>query len=186
MIDRQNVTALLLAWNGGDAAALDDLIPLVTAELRKLAAHYLRGERPGHTLQPTALVNELYLRLIDRQQVSWRDRAHFFAFAAKSMRRILVDHARARDSEKRGGGARPLTLSRAEGIAGREEVDVIDLDRALSALGALDERQARLGELRFFGGLTLDETAAVLGVGTATVSRDWTTARAFLYRELSR
>lgn len=185
MARSHDVTALLLAWSHGNAAARDDLIPLVTDKLHDLARHYLRGERAGHTLQPTALVNEVYLRLVDRNRVSWSDRAHFFAFAASSMRRILVDHARARKSEKRGGGARRVTLSEAEAISGRDEIDLIDLDRALTALGNLDERQARLVELRYFGGLTIRETAEVLGVGTATVTRDWATAKAFLYRQLS-
>lgn len=185
MAKPHDVTALLLAWSHGNAAARDDLIPLVTDKLHDLARHYLRGERAGHTLQPTALVNEVYLRLVDRNRVSWSDRAHFFAFAASSMRRILVDHARARRSGKRGGGARRVTLSQAEVISGRNEVDLLDLDRALTALGNLDERQARLVELRYFGGLTIRETAEVLGVGTATVTRDWATAKAFLYRQLS-
>jgi RNA polymerase sigma factor (TIGR02999 family) len=185
MTARHDVTALLLAWNRGNAAALDDLIPLVTDELRKLADHYLRGERPNHTLQPTALVNEAYLRLVDRKRVSWRDRAHFFAFAATTMRRILVESARKKKSSKRDAGAGLLTLTEAEGIAGRDRVDVIHLDHALTALAALDERQARLVELRYFGGLTIDETAEVLEVGPATVSRDWATAKAFLYRQLS-
>ncbi len=185
MADPRDVTSLLLAWSHGDAAARDDLIPLVNGKLHDLARHYLRGERRGHTLQPTALVNEVYLRLVDRNRVSWSDRAHFFAFAASSMRRILVDHARTRRSQKRGGSARRVTLGEAEAIAGRKEVDLIDLDRALTALGALDERQARLVELRYFGGLTISETAEALGVGTATVNRDWVTAKAFLYRQLS-
>lgn len=185
MTSRHDVTALLLAWNRGDDAALDDLIPLVAGELRKLAHHYLGRERSDHTLQPTALVNEVYLRLVDRKQVSWRDRAHFFAFAATTIRRILVESARKKKSAKRGAGARPLTLTEAEGLTGRDRVDVIDLDRALTALAALDQRQARLVELRYFGGLTIDETAEVLEVGPATVSRDWATAKAFLYRQLS-
>lgn len=185
MTARQDVTALLLAWNRGNASALDDLMPLVADELRKLADHYLRGERPNHTLQPTALVNEAYLRLVDRKRVSWRDRAHFFAFAATTMRRILVESARKKRSAKRDAGARLLTLTEAEAIAGRDRVDVLHLDHALNALAALDERQARLVELRYFGGLTIDETAEVLEVGPATVSRDWATAKAFLYRQLS-
>lgn len=181
----RDVTNLLLAWSRGDDGARDDLIPLVTDKLHDLARHYLRGERRGHTLQPTALVNEVYLRLVDRNRVSWNDRAHFFAFAASSMRRVLVDHARARRSEKRGGGARRVTLGHAEGISGHAEVDLIDLDRALTALGELDARQARLVELRYFGGLTIRETAEVLEIGTATVARDWATAKAFLFRQLS-
>lgn len=185
MTARRDVTALLLAWNRGNAAALDDLIPLVAGELRKLAHHYLQAERPNHTLQPTALVNEAYLRLVDRKRVSWRDRTHFFAFAATTMRRILVESARKKRSAKRDAGAGLLTLTEAEGIAGRDQVDVIHLDHALTALAALDERQARLVELRYFGGLTIDETAEVLEVGPATVSRDWATAKAFLYRQLS-
>jgi RNA polymerase sigma factor (TIGR02999 family) len=179
------VTQWLLDLGRNDKVGLDHMLPVVYDELHRLATQYLGREATGHTLQPTALVNEAYLRLVDRKRVSWRDRTHFFAFAATTMRRILVESARKKRSAKRDAGAGLLTLTEAEGIAGRDQVDVIHLDHALTALAALDERQARLVELRYFGGLTIDETAEVLEVGPATVSRDWATAKAFLYRQLS-
>jgi RNA polymerase sigma factor (TIGR02999 family) len=181
-----DVTELLLRWSQGDRQALDRLMPLVSAELRRLARGHLRREAPGHTLQPTALVNELYLRMVDRARVSWQCRAQFFAFAAQSMRRILVDHARARRRAKRGGGQPTLQLHDAMGAVAAPGFDVLDLERALTSLAALDERQGRLVELRVFGGLTIAESADVLGVGIATVNRDWASATAWLQRELTR
>ncbi len=181
----EDVTELLLQWNRGNKEALDELMPLITGELGKLARLHLKKERPGHTLQPTALINEVYIRLVDRKRVSWHDRAHFFAFAARTMRRILVDYARARLTAKRGGGLETVTLDEAVGLTTEQEIDVIALDQSLEALAKIDERQSRLVELRFFAGLTVEETAAVLGVGTATVVRDWSTARAWLFAHLT-
>ncbi len=183
---RADVTELLLDWSRGDKQALDRLMPLVSDDLRRMARAYLRREAPGHTLQPTALVNELYMRLVDRRRVSWQTRAQFFAFAAGVMRRILVDHARARRAAKRGSGAVTMALDESLGAAGPGPLDVLALDELLDGLSALDERQGRLVELRVFGGLTIAEAAEVLGVGEATVSRDWASARAFLHRELRR
>ena len=181
----EDVTELLLQWSEGNKGALDELMPLVTRELRDLARSYLLKERSGHTLQPTALVNEVYLRLVDRRRVSWQGRAQFFGFAARTMRRILVDHARARRRAKRGSGMEPVTLDETIGLTTGKEIDVLALDEALRDLAKLDERQSRLVELRFFAGLTVEETAQVLGVGTATVVRDWSTAKAWLYAQLS-
>jgi RNA polymerase sigma factor (TIGR02999 family) len=178
------VTRLLLAWRHGDPEALERLIPLVYDELHRMAERYLRRERPGHTLQPSAIVNEAYLRLLGRQSSDWQNRAHFFAVAAQSMRRILVEHARQRDAKKRGGqGARYLldTVVLTEPRA----VDLIALDDALAKLSALDPEQGRLVELRFFGGLTEEETAEALSVSSRTVKRKWVAAKTFLYRELS-
>ena len=180
-----DVTDLLRAWSAGDTAALDHLMPLVTDELRRLAQAYIGRQGPGHTLQPTALVNELYLRLVGRSDDRWPDRSRFFAFAAKTMRNILVDHARAHRAAKRGAGAPKIALD--EVRDGRREpvVDLIALDEALNALAALDERQSRIVELRAFSGLSLKETAACLSVSEATVSRDWALAKAWLYRQLT-
>lgn len=179
------VTQLLRDWNAGRADALDELVGLVYAPLREIAERHLRRERDGHTLQPTALVNELYLRLVDQRHVAWNDRAHFFGVAAQVMRRILVDHARRRRSEKRGGGVTPLTIDAALDVAAAENFDVIALDAALEGLAAVYPQQARLVELRFYGGLTIDESAEALGISPATVSREWTMARAWLRRALS-
>ena len=179
------VTRLLLAWRQGERDALDRLIPLIYDELHRMAERYLRRERVGHTLQPSAIVNEAYLRLLGRQQADWQNRAHFFAVAAQSMRRILVEHARRRDTKKRGGqGARYLldTVVMTEPRA----VDLIAVDDALVKLSDLDPEQGRVVELRFFGGLTEEETAEALEVSTATVHRKWLLAKAFLHRELSR
>lgn len=182
-----DVTQLLIDWNEGDEHALDALMPRVVDELRRVARGYLRGEGGSHTLQPTALVNEVYLRLIDRERVDWQDRAHFFAFAARTMRRILVDHARARRAAKRGHGEEPVTLlDTPVSEAGSDPVDILALDLALEKLAALDEKQARVVELRYFAGLTVNETAEVTGMARATVTRYWTLAKAFLYRELTR
>jgi len=178
----EDVTGLLHDWNRGDRQAFERLMPLVTGELRRLARAHLRRERRDHTLQPTALVNEAYLRLVNVDRIQWRDRAHFFAFASRVMRRILVDHARAHRAAKRTGWrVAPVVEG---GAADRHDVDLIALDSALDELASMDARQARLVELRFFAGLTIDETADLLGVGPATVTRDWATARAWLYRRL--
>lgn len=180
------VTDLLRAWASGDQAALDELLPLVYDELRRQARRYMRAQPAGHTLQTTALVHEAYLRLVGQSSVEWEGRAHFFGVAAKAMRSILVDHARARNAAKRGGWARAITLDDAGGVAGPQaSVDVLALDEALGRLAELDSRKSQLVELRYFGGLGIDEAAAVLGVSPATVKRDWTTARAWLRRELS-
>ena len=179
-----SVTRLLREWRGGDREALDRLVPLVYEELRLQAARYLRRERPGHTLQTSALINEAYLRLVDAQDVPWQSRAHFCAVAANLMRRILVDHARMKRAEKRGGADVRLPLDEAMGVAGSQEVDLIALDEALEMLAALDPQQARVVELRFFTGLSVEETAEALGVSPRTVKRDWGMARAWLYSEL--
>jgi RNA polymerase sigma factor (TIGR02999 family) len=181
----QQITHLLLAWGHGDPAALDSLMPLVYGELRKVAARHLRGQRVGHTLQTTALVNEAYLRLIDASQVQWQDRAHFFAVAAHFMRRILVDFARSRNYQKRGGGAQQVSLADALAIAPERGADLLALDEALTRLQALNERQAQVVELRYFGGLSEEETAEALKVSVRTVRRDWNFARVWLHRELT-
>jgi RNA polymerase sigma-70 factor, ECF subfamily len=181
----QQITHLLLAWGQGDQAALDSLMPLVYGELRKVAARHLRGQRPGHTLQTTALVNEAYLRLIDASQVKWQDRAHFFAVAAHFMRRILVDFARSRNYQKRGGGAQQVSLDDALAIAPERGADLLALDEALTRLQALNERQAQVVELRYFGGLSEEESAEALKVSARTVRRDWNFARVWLHRELT-
>jgi RNA polymerase sigma factor (TIGR02999 family) len=182
-----DLTRLLLDWSRGDKTALDRLMPLVYDELRALAERSLRHERSGHTLQGTALVHEAYLKLVDQRQVRWQDRAHFFAVAAQLMRRILVDHARRHGAAKRGSGQPRHPLDEADAPAAAAPlVDWLALDCALDRLAALDERQARTVELRFFGGLTIEETAEVLQVSQATVKNDWSLARGWLYRELQR
>ncbi len=177
------MTGLLLAWRGGDEAALEQLVPLVHQELHRIARGCMRGERAGHSLQATALVNEAYLRLIGAQQVDWQNRVHFLAVSARLMRRILVDFARAKNYQKRGGGAQAVTLDEALVVVepGR---DLIAIDEALDALAKMDERKAKVVEMRFFGGLTVEETAAALGVSPDTVMRDWRLAKAWLMREL--
>jgi RNA polymerase sigma factor (TIGR02999 family) len=181
-----SVTDLLQAWASGDQAALDELLPLVYEELRRQARRYMRAQPAGHTLQTTALVHEAYLRLVGQSSVEWQGRAHFFGVAAKAMRSVLVDHARARGAAKRGGSVRAITLDDAGGVAGPQaSVDVLALDEALGRLAELDPRKSQMVELRYFGGLGIDEAAAVLGVSPATVKREWTTARAWLRRELS-
>ena len=181
----QEVTRLLIAWRQGEPAALDELVPLVYDELRRIAAHYLRGERRGHTLQTSALVNEAFLRLID-QTVDWRNRAQFFGIASKTMRRILVDHGRRRSAEKRGHATPHLDIDAAESQSAALETDVDfeAIDQALRKLEAMDDAQGRVVELRFFGGLSIEETAEVVGVSTATIKREWALARAWLHREL--
>jgi RNA polymerase sigma factor (TIGR02999 family) len=178
------VTRLLLAWRQGDRAALESLIPLVYVDLHRMAERHLRGERPGHTLQPTAIVNEAYLRLVGSEGGDWQNRAHFFAAAARSMRRILVDHARSRDAKKRGGGGTRVLLDTTVMVEPRA-VDLIAVDDALEKLAALDPAQGRVVELRFFAGLTEAETAEALGVSPATVHRKWLSAKAYLHRELA-
>lgn len=179
----QGVTRLLLKWTDGDQHALEALLPLVYDELRRLARRYLQGERPGHTLESTALVHEAYLRLVD-QDISWQGRAHFFAVAANVMRRILVDHARARNAAKRGDGACKVTLD--EGLIGTEksEVDVLAIDQALTRLSEKDPQQSRIVELRFFAGLSIEDTSEVLKISPATVKREWAMAKAWLFREM--
>ena len=182
-----DVTQLLLAWSEGDERALDRLIPVVYRELRKLAKRYIDQERPGHTLQATALVNEAYMRLADIDRMQWQNRAHFFAISAQMMRRILVDHARRRNQLKRGEGAIPVELDQAHAVfQGSSNADLVAVDEALSALTAVNERHGHVVELRFFGGLSVEETAEVLKVSTDTVSRDWKAAKAWLLEYLSR
>jgi RNA polymerase sigma factor (TIGR02999 family) len=178
------ITDLLLAWRDGDAEALERLIPLVERELHQLAHHHMADEAPGHPLQTTALVNEAYLRLIDGSRVQWQNRAHFFAVSARVMRRILIDVARARRKLKRGGAAVWISLDHAPEVAVAPRAELIALDDALTALAAFDERKSRVVELRFFGGLTVDETAEALQVSPITVMRDWSLARAWLAREM--
>jgi RNA polymerase sigma factor (TIGR02999 family) len=182
----KEVTRLLVAWSNGDQAALEQLTPLVYSELHRLAHRYLGRERKGHTLQTTALVHEAYLRLIDQKEVRWQNRAHFFAIAAQMMRRILVDYARSRNVAKRGGGTQQVSLDEAMEVSDERAADVIALDEALKSLSDLDQRKSRIIELRFFGGLSIEETAEVLGVSPGTVMRDWTFAKAWLQREINR
>jgi len=179
------ITQLLIDWNNGRNGALQDLLTLVYGELRRLAAQRLRLERPDHTLQPTALVHEVYIRLVDQRRVRWQNRAHFYGVAAHVMRRILVDRARARKADKRGAGWERVTLVDDKTPGSTRDVDVLALDDALTRLATLDPQQERIVELRYFGGLTLDETAEVIGISTATVKREWAIARAWLRAELS-
>jgi RNA polymerase sigma factor (TIGR02999 family) len=178
------VTELLRRWNLGDRDAMDRLMPIVYDELRRLAAGYLKAERRDHTLQPTALVHEAYLRLVRQDRVEWQNRAHFFGIAARMMRRVLVDHARRRQAGKRDAGVFRLTLQVGEALEVSRDPELLELDEALTRLERLDSDQARVVELRFFGGLTVEETASVLGVSTATVKREWRTAKAFLRQEM--
>jgi len=180
----QRLTELLVAWSDGDQKALDELFPLVYGELRQLARRYMRRERQGHTLRTTALVNDAYLRLVDQREVRWQNRAHFFAIAAQMMRRILVDHARSKHYEKRGGGAVHVPLEEAAVLAEGKASEILALDEALQALSDLDPRRARVVELRYFGGLSNEEIAEVLKISPNTVTRDWNMARAWLYQEL--
>ncbi len=179
------ITQLLMRSREGDRGAFDQLLPLVYGELRRLAQQYLKRERPNHTLQSTALVHETYLRLIGQDAIPWQTRAHFFGVAANLMRQILVDHARVQKTVKRGGGACRLTLDDRLELLPQTDIDLVALDDALVALATLDPRQARLVELRFFGGLTIEECADVLEMSVATVKRQWALARAWLYREIS-
>ncbi len=180
-----NVTQLLHDWSDGDREALDKLIPVVYEELRRQAARYLQRERPGHTLQTTALIHEAYLRLIDQKNVQWQNRAHFFGIAAQMMRRILVDHARGRQAAKRGGSDIKLPLEEGMIVSEGKEVDLVALDEALDRLTVIDPQQSRVVELRFFSGLSVEETAEVLGVSPRTVKRDWNVAKAWMRREIS-
>lgn len=180
-----DVTQLLLAWNAGDRAALDHLIPIVYDELRRLARQHMRFEAPEHTLQATGLVNEVYLRLVDEKRVNWQNRAHFFGAAAQIIRRVLVDHARARRRLKRGGSAVKVSLYDEIGVLDGERLDIVALDKALSELAKLDPQQERIIELRFFAGLSIEDTAEALNISPATVKRNWATARAWLYREMT-
>jgi RNA polymerase sigma-70 factor (ECF subfamily) len=179
-----DVTQLLERWSAGDESALDELTPLVYAELRKLAAGYVRRERPGHTLQATALVNEAYLRLIGQRGGAFHGRSHFYGIAARLMRQILVEHARKHRAEKRGGDRVAVSLEHADEVTSTPDVDILAVHEALERLAAFDEQQARIVELRFFGGLSIAEASEVLGVGHATVERDWSMARAWLRKEL--
>jgi RNA polymerase sigma factor (TIGR02999 family) len=184
MVSRRDVTALLGDWSRGDRTALNELLPLVYAELRRVAARQLRSERTDHTLQPTALVHEVFIRLVDQQRVDWQNRAHFYGVAANVMRRLLVDHARRRGARKRGEGVRCVSIDEAQDVAAPKEMPVLALDYALDRLKTVDVQLARIVELRAFGGLTIEETAHVLGVSPSTAKRDWRTARAWLAREL--
>ena len=182
----EGVTRLLLAWNDGDESALEKLVPLVYQELRRLAKRQMRRERPEHSLQTTALINEAYLRLVDLSNVHWQNRAHFFALCARLMRRILVDYARTRHYAKRGGGAQPISLNESLVVSPQLPTDLVAVDDALHALAEVDARKAQVVELRFFGGLTAEETAEVLKVSPETVRRDWKLAKVWLLRELSK
>lgn len=180
------VTQLLIDWSNGDQSAFDKLMPLIDEELRRLAHHYMSRERVGHTLQTTALVNEAFLKLVNRKNLQWQNRAHFFGLAAQVMRTILVDHARSHASAKRGGGARNLELDEALLVSQQKASEVVALDEALNQLALIDPRQSRIVELRFFGGLTVEEAAEVLHVSPVTIKREWSTAKAWLYRELAK
>jgi RNA polymerase sigma factor (TIGR02999 family) len=179
------ISQLLAAWGSGDQRALDELTPLVYEELRRLAHYYMSRERPGHTLQTTALVNEAYMRLVDQEETHWQNRAHFFGIAAQLMRRILVDHARSHARAKRGGGARNEPLNEAAVLSPERGADVVALDDALKRLAEIDPRKCQVVELRYFGGLTVEETAEVLKVSPITVKRDWSVAKAWLHREIN-
>ena len=179
------VTELLRRWSSGDVAARESLVPLVYDELRRLARYYLASQRSDHTLQSTAIVHEAYLRLAGRDNVHWENRRHFFAVAAQLMRRILVDHARKRNAAKRGGAQLTLLVDEAVEPSSQRELDLVALDDALKALAELDERQSRIVELRFFGGLSIEDTSRLLEISPATVKREWSTARAWLYEEIS-
>src|SRR3954471_16954401 len=180
------VTRLLHSWRQGDQAAAGQIAEIVDRELHRLAASYLRRERPGHTLQPTALVNEAFLKLVDQRKAKCQNRAHFFGIAAQAMRRILVDHARAHSADKRGGEFRKVALDEAQGIGQSVDVNLLALDEALTRLAGMDPQQSRIVELRFFGGLTTDETAEVMHISPATIGREWRMAKAWLAAELSR
>jgi RNA polymerase sigma factor (TIGR02999 family) len=186
MSSQENVTGLLLKWSKGDEQALNDLMPLVYGELKRLADIYLHRERSEHTLQSTALVHEAFMRMVNQRGVEWKNRAHFFGIAAQMIRRILVDYARAQRADKRGAGAVKLNLDERIDVPDRRDIDLVALDDALQALAELDPMQSRIVELRFFTGLSIEETAEVLGISPATVKREWAMARGMLYRELSK
>jgi RNA polymerase sigma-70 factor, ECF subfamily len=181
-----HVTNLLLAWGNGDEVAFEELVPLVHAELRRIARRQMGHERVGHTLQPTALVNEAYLKLIDIRHVQWQDRAHFFAMSSRVMRRVLVDCARTRGYQKRGAGAQKMTLDEGRVRSAEPAADVLALDEALEALAAIDQRKSQVVEMRYFGGLSIEETAEAMGISERTVKRDWTMAKLWLRRELKK
>ncbi len=182
---QEEVTELLVAWGNGNQEALDKLMPLVYEELRRLAHRYMGRENPGHTLQTTALVNEAYFRLVDQKHVHWQNRAHFFAISAQLMRRILIDHARSHRYAKRGGGAPRVSLDEGAVVVQEQAADLIALDDALKSLATIDERKSTIVELRFFGGLNVEETAEALKISTRTVMREWSLAKAWLYRTIS-
>jgi RNA polymerase sigma factor (TIGR02999 family) len=182
--DMNDISQLLHAWSGGDGSALEKLTPIVYNQLHQLARRYMRRERPGHSLQTSALVNEAYMRLLDYKRIAWQDRAHFFAISAQLMRRILVEHAR-RHNLKRGGGMQHVSLEEVAVVVGDPSSDLVALDDALKTLEGIDPRKVQVVEMRFFGGLSVEETAEVLKVSTITVMRDWSTAKAWLYRELT-
>jgi RNA polymerase sigma factor (TIGR02999 family) len=182
----KDVTTLLVQWSNGDAGALHELTPLVYDALHQIAVRALRNERPGHTLQPTALVHEAYLKLVDQSRIAWQDREHFFAVTSQILRQVLVSYARARNASKRGGGSRLVALDESITPSPIREMDVVALDDALQSLSKLDPQQARIIELRYFGGLSIEATARLLGISTSTVTRDWSLARAWLHRELTR
>jgi len=179
------ITLMLKAWSGGDQTAREKLLSAVYDELRQIASQCLRRERPHHTLQSTALVHEAYLKLVNLSEVSWQDRAHFFAVAAQVMRHILVDYARHQGAEKRGGGLEKLSLDEAVSFTSERDLDLLALDEALAQLASFDPQQSQVVELRFFGGLSIEETAAVMGLSTATIKREWTLAKAWLHQRLS-
>ena len=179
-----DISTLLRSWSDGDQSALEKLTPIVYDELHRLARRYMKRERPGHSLQTTALVNEAYMRLVDYERMHWQDRAHFFAVSAQVMRRILVERAR-RHNLKRGGGVQHVSLDEAAVVGGAQDTDLVALDDAMNALARIDSRKVQVVEMRFFGGLSVEETAEVLKVSTVTVKRDWRTAKAWLYRELT-
>ncbi|HEV8481976.1 MAG TPA: sigma-70 family RNA polymerase sigma factor [Blastocatellia bacterium] len=185
-LSQRQVTQLLLDWSAGDNEALNKLMPLLYQELKRMARYYMRRERAGHTLQTSALVNEAYIRLVDYKKMRWQDRAHFLAVAAQAMRRILVEHARGRTRAKRGGDARKVSLDEAATLADEKAADIVALDLALNSLAEFDPRKSQIVELRYFGGLNIEETAEVLGVSPATVKREWTTAKIWLHREVNR
>ena len=185
VVAASEVSRLLLAWSGGDQCALEKLAPIVYDELRRLAHRYMRRERPGHSLQSTALVNEAYIRLVDYRRMDWQGRAHFFSVAAQAMRRILVEHAR-RKNQKRGGGVQRVCLDDAVEVGGGQSRDLVALDEAMNMLALVDARKSRVVEMRFFGGLSIEETAEVLEVSPITVKREWRAARAWLHHELAR
>ena len=184
-LSQKDITGLLLDWGSGDRSAFDKLIPLVYKELRRMAHQHMRRERPGNTLQTSALINEAYIKLVDYNRMRWQDRAHFFAVAAQAMRRILVERARGRGRLKRGGGALRVSLDEATGLADERAAGIIALDNALTDLCVVAPRKAQVVELRYFGGLNIDETAEVLGVSSPTVQREWRAAKAWLYRAIS-
>ena len=187
MITSSNeVTRLLASWSQGDKAALDRLIPLVEADMRRLARRYMARENPGHTLQTSALMNEAYIRLMDQQKIAWQNRAHFFGVAAQVMRHILIDHARSHAYAKRGGGARKVSLDEVRNLIDQRAAELLALDDALNNLAAIDPRKSQIVELRFFAGLTIDETAETMNISAITVTREWRSARAWLRREMSK